>query len=84
LAVALDPPRSWIGAVLEDHLERLFAFYGETRGVRIARKHLGWYLRTLNKGDVSDGLRQRLMGEETAAGQLRLLRTHLERVSNAA
>jgi hypothetical protein len=25
------------------HLDELYAFYGEHAGVRVARKHLGWY-----------------------------------------
>ena len=29
--------------ILLGHLEALHAFYGEQAGVRIARKHLGWY-----------------------------------------
>jgi tRNA-dihydrouridine synthase B len=29
--------------ILCGHLEALYAFYGEQQGVRIARKHLGWY-----------------------------------------
>ena len=29
--------------MLLGHLEHLHAFYGEPAGVRIARKHLGWY-----------------------------------------
>ena len=32
-----------IGAILEGHLENLYAFYGPELGVRIARKHIGWY-----------------------------------------
>jgi tRNA-dihydrouridine synthase B len=40
----LPPPsRAEIGAILEGHLENLYAFYGEHQGVRIARKHIGWY-----------------------------------------
>ncbi len=31
--------------VLLGHLRSLHGFYGETAGVRIARKHLGWYAR---------------------------------------
>jgi tRNA-dihydrouridine synthase B len=31
-------------AVLHDHLAALHGFYGDPMGVRIARKHLGWYL----------------------------------------
>ncbi|MDR2871176.1 MAG: tRNA dihydrouridine synthase DusB [Xanthomonadaceae bacterium] len=30
---------------LLDHLHALYDFYGERQGVRIARKHLGWYTR---------------------------------------
>jgi tRNA-dihydrouridine synthase B len=29
------------------HLEQLYHFYGETSGVRIARKHIGWYFKHL-------------------------------------
>jgi tRNA-dihydrouridine synthase len=32
--------------ILLGHLHALHAFYGEPQGVRIARKHLGWYART--------------------------------------
>ena len=43
----LPPPSALkISNILIEHLKALHAFYGETRGVRIARKHLGWYLRT--------------------------------------
>ncbi|MUV15646.1 tRNA dihydrouridine synthase DusB [Noviluteimonas gilva] len=39
------PPPSLVEVrdVLLGHLEALHAFYGELSGVRIARKHLGWY-----------------------------------------
>ncbi|MGY6587931.1 MAG: tRNA dihydrouridine synthase DusB [Wenzhouxiangella sp.] len=40
----LPPPDlATIAAILIEHLEALHAFYGEVAGVRIARKHLGWY-----------------------------------------
>ncbi|GAB6388021.1 tRNA dihydrouridine synthase DusB [Stutzerimonas marianensis] len=35
-----------IEQVLLDHLEALYAFYGDVMGVRIARKHVSWYLAT--------------------------------------
>jgi tRNA-dihydrouridine synthase B len=38
-----EPSADEVGRVLCGHLERLYAFYGEEAGVRIARKHLGWY-----------------------------------------
>jgi len=34
-----------VGNILVEHLEALHAFYGPGRGVRIARKHLGWYVK---------------------------------------
>lgn len=33
--------------ILLEHLAALHTFYGELMGVRIARKHVGWYLATL-------------------------------------
>jgi len=32
-----------IGTILARHLSALYGFYGERRGVQIARKHIGWY-----------------------------------------
>ncbi|TWI06289.1 tRNA-U20-dihydrouridine synthase [Luteimonas cucumeris] len=37
------PPLAEVRDILLEHLEALHAFYGEVAGVRIARKHLGWY-----------------------------------------
>ena len=38
-----DPTLSEVRDILLGHLRDLHAFYGEEAGVRIARKHLGWY-----------------------------------------
>jgi tRNA-dihydrouridine synthase B len=38
-----DISPSDVCAILVDHLQQLYAFYGELQGLRIARKHLGWY-----------------------------------------
>ncbi|MDQ3617387.1 MAG: tRNA dihydrouridine synthase DusB [Pseudomonadota bacterium] len=40
-----EPSLQEVRDVLLGHLEHLHAFYGEPAGVRIARKHLGWYAR---------------------------------------
>lgn len=32
-----------IHAILREHLEDLYSFYGLETGVRVARKHIGWY-----------------------------------------
>jgi tRNA-dihydrouridine synthase B len=38
-----EPGITEVRDILLGHLDALYAFYGETAGVRIARKHLGWY-----------------------------------------
>ncbi|RMW04102.1 tRNA dihydrouridine synthase DusB [Pseudomonas coronafaciens] len=38
---------SEVERILLEHLAALHAFYGDVMGVRIARKHVGWYLATL-------------------------------------
>ena len=44
----LPPPEvEEIRRVLIEHLDDLYAFYGELTGVRVARKHIGWYTKGL-------------------------------------
>jgi len=38
-----EPDTKEINNILINHLKNLYDFYGETMGVRIARKHIGWY-----------------------------------------
>jgi tRNA-dihydrouridine synthase B len=38
------------GTVMERHLQALHEFYGEVGGVRISRKHIGWYINPLPGG----------------------------------
>jgi len=42
------PTVTAIHATLMGHLEKLYSFYGDAVGVRIARKHIGWYCRPLD------------------------------------
>ena len=44
------PAYGEIHAIASRHLMELHAFYGEFKGVRIARKHIGWYLAGLSGG----------------------------------
>lgn len=49
----LAPPSlDEIRTLLLQHLAALHTFYGDTMGVRIARKHVGWYLATLPGADA--------------------------------
>jgi tRNA-dihydrouridine synthase B len=42
----ISPPENEeVCQVLSDHLLNLYSFYGELSGVRIARKHIGWYIK---------------------------------------
>lgn len=79
-----EPSPAAFGTILEDHLTRLYAFYGEPRAVRIARKHIGWYLQGLGRDAAAESQRQRLMAAETADEQLALLREHFQRLAEAA
>ena len=88
----LAPPSAEeVRAILVEHLENLYAFYGELQGVRIARKHLGWYAkdrcsseetgprgRSLAAGPASNcaAFRNVVNRAETAAEQLRLTREY--------
>jgi tRNA-dihydrouridine synthase B len=66
-----EPGAAEVGTLLCDHLERLYAFYGEHQGVRIARKHLGWYA----KGRCGNAaFRETANRATTADEQLRLTR----------
>ena len=44
------PSYAEIHAIASRHLLELHAFYGEYKGLRIARKHIGWYLAGLPGG----------------------------------
>ena len=41
-----EPPLNEVEKVLSEHLDELHRFYGMPMGVRIARKHVGWYLQS--------------------------------------
>ena len=57
--------------IILQHLESLYEFYGEYTGVRMARKHLGWYCR--QNFDTRE-LRQTLMAAEDSASQFEAAR----------
>ncbi|PRX30519.1 tRNA-dihydrouridine synthase B [Meinhardsimonia xiamenensis] len=63
-------------ALVAAHYEETLAFYGRALGVRVARKHLGWYMDTAG---TPLGLRQALLTEDDPARVLRLLPQALAR-----
>jgi tRNA-dihydrouridine synthase B len=58
------------------HLSSLYAFYGEDTGVRIARKHLGWYCEQLLTDPVHT--RRSLMAASTSSEQFAIADDRLE------
>ena len=62
------------------HLESLYEFYGEETGIRVARKHLGWYFGKLQ--DAPD-VRRELMAAESSSAQFALTKESLERLLDA-
>ena len=46
------PPPAEILGVVREHLTELYALYGEEQGARVARKHIGWYVRALPGGEA--------------------------------
>ncbi|MFN3882650.1 MAG: tRNA dihydrouridine synthase DusB [Nitrincola lacisaponensis] len=46
------PPQDEISTIMQQHLQALHRFYGEVLGLRIARKHIGWYLQHFEQGQA--------------------------------
>jgi tRNA-dihydrouridine synthase B len=61
--------------ILLGHLDDLHAFYGEPMGVRIARKHLGWYAK---ERPENAAFRAVVNAAESAAEQRRLTRDYFD------
>jgi tRNA-dihydrouridine synthase B len=68
-----EPAPAEVAAILLGHLEQLYAFYGEQAGVRIARKHLGWYAKDRPQNAAFRHVANRA---ESAAEQLQLTRAY--------
>ena len=68
-----EPEPAEVGQILIGHLEQLYAFYGELPGVRIARKHLGWYAKDRPENAA---FRQVVNRAESADAQLHLTRDY--------
>ena len=70
-----EPGVAEVGAILLAHLRHLHDFYGEESGVRIARKHLGWYAKDRPENAV---FRDVVNRATTADEQLRLTRDYFD------
>jgi tRNA-dihydrouridine synthase B len=80
LVAALDPTaentqleKNELRDIMLGHLNDLHRFYGETTGVRVARKHLTWYCENLY--DAED-FRYQVVRVDSASEQLRLTKQY--------
>ena len=68
----LPPPEDdEVAGIMLEHLDNLYTFYGEFTGVRVARKHIGWYLKTV---EHAAAFRESVMRMETVGQQRALIR----------
>jgi tRNA-dihydrouridine synthase B len=70
-----EPSAAEVRDILLGHLDALHAFYGEESGVRIARKHLGWYAKDRAENHAFRAVVNRA---RTAAEQVRLTRDYFD------
>ena len=71
--VIQKPAVTQIYSTLMAHLEKLYSFYGDVSGVRIARKHIGWYFKHLDF--ISQDIRQAINQASQPSQQLTLIQS---------
>jgi len=67
-------------SIVAGHLADHYAFYGEAAGVRIARKHLGWYAQQLAGGEA---FRREINAADASRAQLDAVRRLFDRLAGA-
>lgn len=70
-----EPAGRELAELVVEHYEALLGVYGSGAGLRIARKHLGWYLETAGQQGAADlpvALRKTLMTSDRPADVIRL------------
>ncbi|MEH6452448.1 MAG: tRNA-dihydrouridine synthase, partial [Psychromonas sp.] len=63
-----------VAHILLAHIQALHAFYGDVMGPRIARKHVGWYLK---EQEQIDNFKRKFNAIDCPLEQLRSLETYL-------
>jgi tRNA-dihydrouridine synthase B len=77
----INPPGfSEIKTTILDHLNQLYELYGEYQGIRIARKHIRWYLQKHHRNDPlqSKKVWQRISQVDSIGDQLNLISEYFE------
>ncbi len=76
------PSFAEVKVTLLEHLDALYAFYGEERGYRVARKHIDWYLKAQLPPDMAAIWRRRILAIDGATDQRRMLISLLDATAN--
>ena len=69
----LPPNLNELQTMMLNHLNDLYAFYGDYSGLRIARKHIGWYVKNLDENSLR--LISSIYSAQTVDHQLRLVKS---------
>ena len=78
----LKPPSyNEVCKVLLAHLEELYSFYGETMGVRIARKHVGWYVDKNNKNNKKSNFKKKFNQLDNLIAQRKAVLEYFKRLT---
>jgi tRNA-dihydrouridine synthase B len=78
----LQPPdTAEVRAIMRAHLRSLYTFHGDDIGVRIARKHIGWYAAECPQQDI---FRRVVMRAETPDAQLAAIEAYFDALAEAA
>ncbi len=75
----LPPTIDEASAIATEHLQNLYQFYGEAKGHRIARKHIGWYL---SQAPGGEDFRQLMNQLECADLQLAAVVSFLQKLKS--
>jgi tRNA-dihydrouridine synthase B len=78
--VPAEPGPEEVRDIMSIHLRDLYDFYGPQAGVRIARKHIGWYCR---ERPQAQAFRQSVMQVDSAEGQLARVREFFDALATA-
>ncbi len=76
-----QPGAQEIRTIMIEHINNLYKFYGEYTGVRVARKHIGWYSKGQRDGAE---FRRQVNGAENSSQQMALIHNYFERQSHRA
>lgn len=78
--ILADPPLSEQYKIIKEHVEAMFAHYGEETGVKIAKKHVGWYSKGL---DSSADFRVVINQTDTASSMSSLIDEYYKNLLNS-